>query len=385
MPKGKGLPKNFKLPSDAPDDLVIEDDDFLEHWDFTDDDMDLDEEVQQLRVLFPDGDAGSEEEWRELFRSERRLIDDAPRTAAAYGAIAGYSGSGRDLGMADRLRAYGLKVVEVAGWQTRGSSEFHPRGSIDHHTAGGLSGNAPSLGICTNGRSDLPGPLCHVLIGRDNTCYVIASGRANHAGTGSYAGVTGNSNVYGVEHENTGTGSEPWREDQRVTAAKVHAALLNWKRNGFVCQHKEWAPTRKIDKWDQTGSDMRTRTTGAWNQYDNPQQAEVLHMFKSGTDYRNVVRTAYQNITGRDPETQQVVDAWAWTIAAEQGSGYHNLVTALHYERRLKEDAKFQSLVDRITAAEGKLSKISTTVTLSPEVEQQILSKVYADLAVRIQ
>lgn len=57
----------------------------------------------------------------------------------------------RDTGIADRLRDEGLHVVEVAGWQTRGNSSFNPRGSVDHHTAGPRSGNAPSLGICING------------------------------------------------------------------------------------------------------------------------------------------------------------------------------------------------------------------------------------------
>lgn len=269
MPTDDQFPDDFSIPDNAPADLVVEDDDFLEHWDFDADDMETDEQAQELRALFPDGDASLEQEWREVFEIQRSLITIAPLTAVAYGVVSGYSGSGYDIGIADRLRAYGLKVVEIAGWKTRGSSTFHPRGSVDHHTAGGFYGNAPSLNICINGRSDLPGPLCHVLIGRDNTCYVIAAGRANHAGTGSYAGVAGNSNVYGVEHENTGTGSEPWREDQRHTAARVHAALLNWKRNGFVCQHKEWT-SRKIDKWGQTGPDMRTRVVAAWAAFDKP-------------------------------------------------------------------------------------------------------------------
>ncbi|MEO5837776.1 MAG: peptidoglycan-binding protein, partial [Acidimicrobiales bacterium] len=88
----------------------------------------------------------------------------------------------RDTAIAQRLRNAGLKVVEVDGWLTRVSDSFDARGLVDHHTAGGRTGNAPSLNICINGRSDLPGPLCNVLIGRDGTCYVIAAGRANHAG-----------------------------------------------------------------------------------------------------------------------------------------------------------------------------------------------------------
>lgn len=167
---------------------------------------------------------------------------------------------GRDLGIANRLRSAGLNVVEVAGWQTRGSDSFDPRGSVDHHTAGPRNGNAPSLGICTNGRTGLAGPLCNVLVGRDNTCYVIASGRANHAGLGGWRGLVGNSSVFGVERENVGDGSEPWRPDQTETAAKVHAALISnhGANSELVCEHKEWAPRRKIDAYGIDGNQMRS-------------------------------------------------------------------------------------------------------------------------------
>src|SRR5688500_6178819 len=90
---------------------------------------------------------------------------------------------------------------------------MRPKVVILHHTAGSATGNAPSLRVCIEGRSDLPGPLCHVLIGRDGTCHVIASGRAHHAGTGSWLGVTGNSNAIGIEVENVGTNAEPWRPE----------------------------------------------------------------------------------------------------------------------------------------------------------------------------
>jgi len=166
---------------------------------------------------------------------------------------------GRDVGIANRLRAAGLNVVEVAGWQTRGSESFNPRGSVDHHTAGPRTGNAPSLSICVNGRTGLPGPLCNVLVGRDNTCYVVAAGRANHAGTVGWKGLVGNSTVFGVERENVGTGAEPWRPDQTETAARIHAALISahGADASLVCEHKEWAPNRKIDAYGIDGNQMR--------------------------------------------------------------------------------------------------------------------------------
>ena len=165
----------------------------------------------------------------------------------------------RDTGIASRLRSAGLKVVEVAGWQTRGSVYFSPIGSIDHHTAGSSIGNAPSLKICTYGYGGLNGPLCNVLIGRDNTCYVVAAGKANHAGSGTWKGLVGNSSVFGVERENIGNPNEPWRKDQTITAAKVHAALISSHTANpeYVCEHKEWAPNRKFDAHSIDGSYMR--------------------------------------------------------------------------------------------------------------------------------
>lgn len=177
----------------------------------------------------------------------------------------------RDAGIADRLRKYGLNVVEVAGWKTRGSDTFNPRGSVDHHTAGPATGNAPSLGICINGRSGLPGPLCNVFIARDNTCYVVAAGRANHAGLGGWRGLSGNSSVYGIERENVGYGDrEPWREDQTDTAARAHAALMESKDPSLVCMHKEWAPTRKIDAHTLTGDELRNRVMHHMGQSPTP-------------------------------------------------------------------------------------------------------------------
>ena len=163
----------------------------------------------------------------------------------------------RDTGIADRLRRAGLKVVEVAGWKDRGNSTFDPDGSVDHHTAGARNGNVPSLAVCIYGRPDVPGPLCHVLIGRDNTCYVIAAGRANHAGTGGWSGISGNRNVYGIERENVGTTAEPWTAKQTEIAARAHAALIGRRNPLLVCEHKEWAPNRKVDAHSISGGTMR--------------------------------------------------------------------------------------------------------------------------------
>ena len=187
----------------------------------------------------------------------------------------------RDLGIADRLRVKGLVVVETNGWRTRGSDAFNPRGSVDHHTAGPRSGTAPSLNTVVKGRPDLPGPLCNVLVGRDNVCYVIAAGRANHAGAGGWGGMAGNASVFGVERENVGDGSEPWTLAQYDVAAKVHAALIeaHGARWDLVCEHKEWAPRRKVDAWGVDGNVMRQLVKERLGHIVDPGQQSATNTF----------------------------------------------------------------------------------------------------------
>lgn len=163
---------------------------------------------------------------------------------------------GYDTGIADRLRAAGIPMVEVSGWQSRGSSSFSPRGSVNHHTAGGASGATPSLNTVIYGRPDLAGPLANVLQSRepsgDDIAYVVAAGRANHAGSGGWRGLSGNSSVYGLEIEHTGT--VPLPEHRQRRAAAIHAAMFGGDP-AMVCQHYEWAPTRKIDAAQNVDAD----------------------------------------------------------------------------------------------------------------------------------
>lgn len=156
----------------------------------------------------------------------------------------------RALWLADALRAEGVNVIEVAGWQERGSSTFTPKAVLAHHTASAAGSNAPGLGICINGRSDLPGPLAQVVLARNGDAYVIASGRANHAGKGEWKGVSGNSNLLGIEAENNGVG-ESWSDKQMDAYVRVVAAMLRYLKLSaeFVAAHYEYAQPkgRKID------------------------------------------------------------------------------------------------------------------------------------------
>mgnify|MGYP000882814736 FL=1 len=155
---------------------------------------------------------------------------------------------GRDLSILQNLVLVGVDVIEIDGWKTRGSTSFDPDGSVNHHTAGPMRGEAPSLGICINGRSDVPGPLCNGLLGRDRKLRLISAGRANHAGRGGTRGLSGNSEVWGLEVEHVGTAAEAIDPKLIDVAARCHAAaaLTYGFDENTVVQHWEWT-TRKID------------------------------------------------------------------------------------------------------------------------------------------
>lgn len=168
------------------------------------------------------------------------------------------------------LEAAGLNVIRTPGADTRGSSAFDPHWQVFHHTASPAGSDHPALGICTNGRSDLPGPLCNILVARNGDCYYVASGRANHAGAGRYPdGSTGNSRSIGWECENNGIG-EGWPAHQLDVIARGQAAVCRHLGGGAdrVIYHREYT-SRKIDPAGpgipQNGNDWRAAVAATLN------------------------------------------------------------------------------------------------------------------------
>lgn len=171
--------------------------------------------------------------------------------------------------LADRLRHYGLTVVEVAGWQTRGN-EFpeRPDGSMRHWTAGPISGLTPSLGVIINGRSDLPGPLANTYQSRIvdpnglDVVYVIASGKANHAGVGIWNGIVGNYKFLGLEIEWAGpTEMFVGVNKRQLTSELIMRAMMDCcsgTNDDDACEHREYA-TPKGRKIDTNLTDIRQR------------------------------------------------------------------------------------------------------------------------------
>lgn len=177
------------------------------------------------------------------------------------------------------LRAEGLTVVQVGAWRTHNRNHKGPWGPVNgvmiHHTA--TRGTAYSVELCRDGDSDLPGPLCHGVIGKDGRVHLVGYGRANHAGAGDsdvlaaviaerrlppdhQADTDGNRHFYGFECVNLGDGEDPWPAVQLDAIARAAAAVCRvhgWGSRS-VLGHLEWQPG-KIDPRGFTMDSMRAR------------------------------------------------------------------------------------------------------------------------------
>jgi hypothetical protein len=161
----------------------------------------------------------------------------------------------------DILRKHGLKVVEIAGWRDRGvDGSFNPVGVLCHHTAGhdDIGDPADDLAYVKNvlvkGRADLRGPLCQLALSAEGVVYIVAAGRANHAGNAKASGTVspgnGNTLYIGIEAMNAGTGRDNWEKSQ-YEAYVLLCAVLSVEVTGNSVQtvraHKETSVTGKID------------------------------------------------------------------------------------------------------------------------------------------
>lgn len=170
----------------------------------------------------------------------------------------------------DILKLAGLKVALVPGWEHRGRGDVgRIFGVICHHTAGPKHGNMPSLDTLINGRTGLRGPLAQLGLGRDGTYFVIAAGRANHAGAGEWQSKTnGNANFIGIEAENTGLANDKdWTKIQIEAYQHGVAAILRYIHQPvrFCAGHREYAPHRKIDPSHIDMDDFRAEVTKILN------------------------------------------------------------------------------------------------------------------------
>ncbi|MFL0459148.1 N-acetylmuramoyl-L-alanine amidase [Kytococcus sedentarius] len=154
--------------------------------------------------------------------------------------------------LADVLRAAGLPVVEVPGWQERGSTyrggQRDVKGIVCHHTATSdrFPGDYPTFAWIRDGGANLPGPVANLGLGRSGVWYIFAAGRANHAGPvfDRYRTTYGNGYSIGIEAENSGL-SPDWPQAQYDSYARGVAALSLHYRIPFEA-HKNVRPG-KVD------------------------------------------------------------------------------------------------------------------------------------------
>ena len=205
------------------------------------------------------------------------------------------------LWLPDVLRAAGLQVEEVPGWQSRGHGDVRQIvGVMCHHTCGPLHGDIDDLHVLIDGRSDLPGPLCELGLARSGKFFVVAAGKPWHAGAGVWQGVTdGNGCFIGIEAENTGLSNDPWPAVQMDAYKRGVAALLKHigAQPGMCCGHKEYAlPHGRKDDPDFDMNAFRAdvgKLMGIASEYPKPGTVLVdgLNVRSSASAKANIVRT----------------------------------------------------------------------------------------------
>lgn len=184
-----------------------------------------------------------------------------------------------------------------------------PLGVVWHHTATGprwADGHVAAL--LRDGRRDLAGPLAQVGIERDGTWVIVALGRANHNGYGTW----GNDSI-GLEFYNSGVG-EPWPPEQVESGVVGTAAILRHlkKRPATAIKgHRETDPRRKIDPAGLDMTAIRQRIEAHINGGDDD-------MPKTLTDVINYVALLYR-AAGNNHARGQL--DWVDRIAKELDDG----------------------------------------------------------------
>lgn len=208
--------------------------------------------------------------------------------------------------LADALRKdpfVAARLIEVPGWRERGRPpsqyNFLPSGILDHHTACMIRlGHDPQndLNVIANGRDGVPGPISQLLgtwtppgtkwngSNVSPRILVVAAGRANHAGVGTYpwGAPEGNGSSIGIEWCGPPeVGS--WPDEVIELRERVDVAIL--RHNGWgihqVTTHWEYGTPRgrKIDPSGPHASEPNLKPTQPWD--PNKWRADIMRRFAS--------------------------------------------------------------------------------------------------------
>lgn len=177
---------------------------------------------------------------------------------------------GDPMWLADVIRAYGVKVVELPGWKTWGNGDFGAiKGIIVHHT-GANSTSAqyiarnPGLGNALSSQ---------VHLSRTGVATMCGVGVAWHAGRGSYPGwQTNNANWEAIGIEAQSDGTSPWPAAQMEAYYKICAAILMklGKRATPQTLIAHWEYSRAAQgKWDPGAGNGRSGAVMDMNHFRN--------------------------------------------------------------------------------------------------------------------
>lgn len=162
--------------------------------------------------------------------------------------------------LADELRAAGLSVIEVDGWQYRarssgGFASGRPVCVMEHHTASGPGSDGwPDANYICFGDEDAP--IANLYVNRAGTVWVCAGGATNTNGKGqsmtfsrgTVPADSMNTWAVGIEVGNDGVG-EAWPRVQ-VDALMLTANTVNRRCGNLptdLAGHVHYSPGRKID------------------------------------------------------------------------------------------------------------------------------------------
>lgn len=195
-------------------------------------------------------------------------------------------------GLATALRAAGLRVVELDGWQDRGQTDggFNPRAVMWHHDASPV-GDSPNV---PRWMSDLRNNGAQCWVSRSGVWYLVAAGRMWHAGRGGPWGPIslddGNTDSVGVETDHT-TG-EDWPDAQLASLRIGTVVLLRLigATAAAVLGHKEYRTSNP----DPAGLDMVSeRQVISW-MMNAPEAPAVTDFYNSGD--RNMARVTAHRV-----------------------------------------------------------------------------------------
>lgn len=284
------------------------------------------------------------------------------------------------------LRAEGCRVVEYRSWRTHNRNHKGAWGPINaamfHHTV--TSGTDGTVRLCYEGYAGLPGPLCHGVIAKDGTVYLVGNGRANHAGLGddnvlqavieerrdlpapNERNTDGNARFYGFEAINMGDGEDPWPDAQLEAIERAGAAICRhygWKAES-VLGHKEWSYT-KIDPRGFSMEEMRGRIN---NRLAGPAGVQEDDM----PSVKEIADAVYDKLVNDDAfpvpaewGSKPGNDRWMWrSIVASDGSRLRRIEA-----RQAAQDTVLRELAAALAARDDTVDVEAVVARIEAAIE----------------